>query len=159
MTLWVGIDPGIFGAVAATDGDGAEWWPLPIIGGGDTKRELNTREFCALMGNLLHRDDLRIVMERVGAMPGQGTTSMFNFGRGFGRLEGVLVSMGLSFSLVMPQSWKKRVLEGTSKDKAAAVKYCNARWPRVSLIPFNGRSVSDGAADALCMADYARRFA
>lgn len=99
----------------------------------------------------------RAVIEKVGAMPGQGVVSMFRFGMGYGQLLGCLAACGVSTELVTPQRWKGRVLAGTKKDKDAAISYCRRVFPSISLIPPRCRTPHDGIADALCLLEYGRR--
>jgi crossover junction endodeoxyribonuclease RuvC len=96
-----------------------------------------------------------VYIEKVHAMPGQGVTSMFSFGEGYGGLKGVCATLGLPYNLVTPQAWKKKVLAGTSKDKEAAVDFCRRRYPQVNLLATErSRVPHDGMADALCIATY-----
>jgi crossover junction endodeoxyribonuclease RuvC len=97
------------------------------------------------------------VVEKVGAMPGQGVVSMFRFGMGYGQILGCLAACGVPVELVTPQRWKGRILAGTKKDKDAAVAYCRRVFPSISLIPARCRSPHDGIADALCLLEYGRR--
>ena len=100
-----------------------------------------------------------VVVEKVGAMPGQGVTSMFNFGMGYGMWVGMLAALGFPYELVAPQKWKAAVLGGTKKDKRAAIEYVQRRFPDVSLLATPRSKVPhDGMADAACLALYARQL-
>jgi crossover junction endodeoxyribonuclease RuvC len=85
--------------------------------------------------------------------------SVFRFGFGAGLWVGILGALGIPFERVPPQAWKKAVLAGTAKDKAAAIAYCSRRFPAASLLA-TPRSTKphDGLADALCLAEYGRRL-
>src|SRR5690606_2041087 len=88
-------------------------------------------------------------VEKVGAMPGQGVSSMFNFGMGVGVLQGVLAACGIPYFLVTPQSWKKRAsLSGKDKDMARTM--AQQLYPSASL----GRKKDIGRADAMLIARY-----
>lgn len=91
------------------------------------------------------------VIEKVSAMPGQGVTSMFTFGMGFGGLQAVLATLDSPFALVRPQVWQSAVFKGLDKKlgKARSIIYCQQRWP-------DQGKLKDGPADALCVAIYAR---
>ncbi len=154
-----GIDPGMTGAVAwyYEAGNSAGWGRMPTIGMGGSKRSIDPPGLARLLNSLRAMVPIRlVVIEKVGAMPGQGVTSMFSFGRGCGVLDGVCGALGLPIVMVTPQSWKKRILEGLPHDKAGAIAYCQRRWPQVNLIPENGRVPHSGAADALCLAAYGK---
>ena len=96
-------------------------------------------------------------VEKVGAMPGQGVTSMFNFGKSAGYIEGVLSALGIPYQLVMPKRWKGEfTLNG--KDKAASVAVCRKLFPEICLKRSDRCRVdSDGMAEALLLAEFARR--
>ena len=96
-------------------------------------------------------------VEKVGAHPGQGVTSMFTFGQGFGYILGVLAALEIGVQLVPPGTWK-REFSLIGKDKAASVEACKRLFPGVDLRPTEKcRKDSDGMAEALLMAEYARR--
>lgn len=95
-------------------------------------------------------------VEKVGAMPGQGVTGMFNFGKSAGFIEGVLTAFGVSYQLIPPQTWKKEY--SLSGDKSKSVKTCKRLFPNVDLLPTErSRKESDGMAEALLLALYAQR--
>ena len=100
--------------------------------------------------------DVRVCVEKVGAMPHQGVTSMFHFGESYGFIQGVLRACGLSYQLVPPTVWKKEF--GLTGDKQTSVEVCRRLFPQVELLPAP-RCVkpSDGIAESLLMAEYARR--
>lgn len=89
-------------------------------------------------------------------MPGQGVTSMFSFGLNFGWIQGMLTAYGIPFELVRPQKWKKEY--SITGDKNTSIAVCKRLFPDVSLLPTERcRKESDGMAEALLMAEYARR--
>lgn len=90
-------------------------------------------------------------------MPGQGVTSMFNFGKSAGYIEGVLTALGIPYQLVMPKRWKAEFTL-CGKDKQASIETCKRLFPDVSLRASERcRKDSDGMAEALLMAEFARR--
>ena len=102
--------------------------------------------------------DERIIacVEKVGAMPHQGVTSSFNFGKSAGFVEGVLNALGIPYQLIPPQRWKKEFT--LNSDKQRSVEVCERLFPNASLLPTARCKVkSDGMAEALLMAEYARR--
>lgn len=146
--LICGIDPGAEGGVAfaaATQG-GADAFPMPLAG-----KDLDGQRLAQWLRD--YRPD-RVYVEKVHSMPRQGVASTFRFGRGYGAILGVVQALGFPLFHVTPQAWKKVVLAGTEKDKAAAVEYCRNRWPDTPLVLPRCRVPHDGMADALCIAAY-----
>jgi len=89
-------------------------------------------------------------------MPRQGVVSTFNFGSNFGWIQGVLDSFGVSYELVRPAKWKKEF--SVTADKNSSIAVCKRLFPHVSLLRTeNCRKDDDGLAEALLMAEYARR--
>jgi len=116
----VGIDPGLKGAVAILNLENKMNWVfnIPIHPRGDIKgkNEVNFRELYLHLEPLsLIHDDVRVYLESVHAMPGQGVTSMFSMGHTFGGIRGVIASLGFPVELISPQKWKKHF--GLNKDK------------------------------------------
>ncbi len=148
MTLIIGVDPGKSGGWAILTPEGARVGVMPLAG--------KDPDLGALAASW--RGASYAVVEKVGAMPGQGVVSMFSFGRSFGSVLGVLAGLGIPCELVTPQRWKGLVLDGSAKDKDAAIAWCRRVHPRVSLLPNErARVPHDGIADALCIAEYGRR--
>lgn len=139
---YIGIDPGKKGGFAVIADDIAITLPW------DDKKFINEMA-C------IRREPCIVCLEHVGAMPKQGVTSMFNFGVSFGFIQGVLAACGIPFELVRPQKWKK---EFSISEKNESIAVCQRLFPNVSLLPTErSRVPSDGMAEALLMAEYARR--
>lgn len=95
-------------------------------------------------------------VEKVGAMPKQGVTSTFTFGKSAGFIEGVLSACGIPYQLVTPHTWKKEFMLDKSKQKSIDV--CRKLFPNVSLYRTERcTTMSDGIAEAMLMAEYCRR--
>lgn len=101
-----------------------------------------------------------LVIEKVHAMPGQGVTSMFTFGSGFGELKALAKILGYPTILVTPQEWKKNVLSGTDKSKGATVEWALRTYPSLQpdLLKKSGLAHM-GKVDALAIAHYGHHFA
>lgn len=153
--IYLGADPGMHGGLASlTEHGDISVVPMPLRGG-----EICTHELGAWLWGFVieHAKDVILAVEKVGAMPKQGVVSTFTFGVGYGKLLGAAGALGIRTELVTPQAWKKVVLAGTAKDKDAAVAYCQRAFPAARLIPQGCRVPHDGMADALCIAEFARR--
>lgn len=110
----------------------------------------------ALDGLMVYEDGFRCCLERVGAMPGQGVTSMFKFGENFGFIQGLLTAYGIPYELVTPQKWKKEFQ--VTGDKNSSIAVCKRLFQGVSLRRTDRcKTDHDGMAEALLMAEYARR--
>jgi hypothetical protein len=92
-------------------------------------------------------------------MPKHGIVSIFRFGEGYGMWQGALAALGIPYQAVLPQAWKKVVFPGTARDKAASILFAQRRFPSVSLLASPRSKVPhDGIADALALAEFARRI-
>ena len=148
---YIAIDPGLSGAIAVLEGpDNLEVFPTPTIKSGKgSRRDIDFRGLYTL---LLECDcnNAFAVIEQVGAMPGQGVTSMFRFGESFGILKAMVFTVGISHTFVHPATWKK-AHKLTGKGKDASIALASSYWPHVTF----GRNTN--LADAALMALYARR--
>jgi crossover junction endodeoxyribonuclease RuvC len=115
---------------------------VPVAGG-----EINVNELARIIR--IHRPTLAVI-ERVSAMPGQGVVSMFNFGRSYGDVRGVIGAMDIPLHFVTPQKWKKHF--GLSSDKD------ECRLRAIRLFPAVAESFKlkkhDGRAEAALIALY-----
>jgi len=152
--IYIGIDPGLSGAIAFLDVEKGHLSvvDMPIFEvqrNGKVKREVSPHGVAAVLS--LSQNVSAVVLERVGAMPGQGVTSVFSFGRSVGVIEGVLAAEHLAVSIVTPQAWQKAAGVRGGKD--------GARQRACELFPnyagLFARKKDDGRADAACMAWYA----
>lgn len=148
--IYCGIDPGLSGAIAFLNSDGTILGVLkmPVIRNG-TKRQICVGSLLNILGKY---NPTYSAVEKVHAMPGQGVASMFTFGYGCGLLEGVMAARSLSYCHVTPQAWQKRLFEGveTAMGKKRSAIVVAKRWP-------TQRKVTEGEADALCIAEWLRR--
>ena len=145
--IHIGIDPGKHGGYCYIIDGVAKAFPWD-----DT--------FFAQDMNCLARtkdDGVVAAVEKVGAMPGQGVTSMFNFGKSAGYIEGVLTAIGIPYQLVPPAKWK-REFGLIGKDKKASVEVCRKLFPELDLRRTERcRTDSDGKAEAALIAEWCRR--
>ena len=118
----IGIDPGLSGGIAILDNSKViELFDMPVMPDGKkNKRQLNSALLVKLIkDNIKNLEDTVMVVEQVNAMPGQGVTSMFNFGQTFGAIKGICAALGIPIFLVRPAKWKKHFeLINSSKDSS-----------------------------------------
>ncbi len=116
----IGIDPGLSGAIAILENNKViEIFDMPVMSEGKkNKRQLNSAQLVKLLSEYtLDTDEISVVVEQVNAMPGQGVTSMFNFGQTFGAIKGICAALELPIFFVRPSKWKKHFeLINSSKD-------------------------------------------
>ena len=116
----IGIDPGLSGGIAILeDNKIKKLFDMPVMPDGKkNKRQLNSALLVKLIKNNIEiLENTIMVVEQVNAMPGQGVTSMFNFGQTFGAIKGICAALGLPIFLVRPAKWKKHFeLINSSKD-------------------------------------------
>ena len=118
----IGIDPGLSGAIAILENNKVlNIFDIPVMSEGKkNKRQLNSALLVSLLrDNISNNEEVAVVVEQVNAMPGQGVTSMFNFGQTFGAIKGICAALDLPIFLVRPSKWKKHFeLINSSKDSS-----------------------------------------
>ena len=145
--LFIGIDPGKSGGIAYIDTEQG-------FAGTEPYSDKALIDLCSDAS----RDGMGVVccLEKVGAMPGQGVVSMFNFGRSVGYIKGVLEAFRIPYQEITPQKWKREFT--LTSDKAKSTEVCRKLFPDVSLLATpRCKKPHDGMAEALLMAEYARR--
>lgn len=161
-TLYIGIDPGLHGAVGFLYPNGSaagQFAPTRKVKQG--RKERLTYDICA-MRDLLRQpfdeyrdmfDDVHVCVEQAQAMPKQGVVSMFSIGVGYGLWQGLLVGSQLAYTTVRPAIWKK-VMVPNGPDKAASLKAARKRWPKVDF----SLAKDEAVAEALLIAAYAKQM-
>ena len=118
----IGIDPGLSGAIAILENNKVlNLFDIPVMSEGKkNKRQLNSALLVSLLKeNIFKNEEVSVVVEQVNAMPGQGVTSMFNFGQTFGAIKGICAALNLPIFFVRPSKWKKHFeLINSSKDSS-----------------------------------------
>ncbi len=118
----IGIDPGLSGAIAVLENKKVlKIIDIPVMAEGKkNKRQLNSAQLVNIIKeNINDNEEIAVVVEQVNAMPGQGVTSMFNFGQTFGAIKGVCAALNLPIFFVRPSKWKKYFeLINSSKDSS-----------------------------------------
>ena len=118
----IGIDPGLSGAIAILENNKVlNLFDMPVMSEGKkNKRQLNSALLTKLIkDSITNNEEVTVVVEQVNAMPGQGVTSMFNFGQTFGAIKGICAALELPIFFVRPSKWKKHFeLINSSKDSS-----------------------------------------
>lgn len=154
MNTLIGIDPGLDGGLAAITPEGLQLRTMPVFEAGG-KRFLDEREIVRWLTDHAIRG-ARVFIESVHAMPGQGVTSMFTFGTGWGQLRGICAGLGLSYELVRPQEWQRELLLGQPPGSEYLV--ASRLWPHAEWRASDrARKPHDGIVDAALIAEFGRR--
>lgn len=140
---YIGVDPGKSGAMAVINGDNVTVIPF------DEKEYIDILLDCDILNTVA-------CIEHVHSMPGQGVSSVFNFGMNFGWIQGIFAAYGIPYELVTPQKWKKEF--SATSDKNTSIDVCKRLFPSVSLKKTERcKKDDDGIAESLLLAEYARR--
>ena len=154
--LIIGIDPGISGSICfLEDGKILEVVEMPTMAEGKkNKRQVNGSQIYNEISKRIisiEKQNIRVIIEQVSAMPGQGVTSMFNFGQSFGILKGICSAMQLPMYFVRPAKWKKYFgLINSEKDAS--------RTKAIEMFPYFSSQLSkkkdSNKADAILIASF-----
>ena len=122
MKVIIGIDPGLNGAIAIIENFKViDLFDMPVMTEWKkSKRQLNSALLVKILRDKIKNyEETSVVVEQVNAMPGQGVTSMFNFGQSFGAIKGICAALQLPIYFVRPSKWKKHFdLINSSKDSS-----------------------------------------
>tara|TARA_B100001996_G_C18615815_1_gene575692 strand:- start:448 stop:942 length:495 start_codon:yes stop_codon:yes gene_type:complete len=152
----IGIDPGITGAICFFEnGKIIDVIEMPSMAEGKkNKRQVNSAQIAYEINKKiknLKKENIKIIIEQVSAMPGQGVTSMFNFGQSFGVLKGICSALELPMYFVRPAKWKKYFnLINSSKDAS--------RTKAIEVFPYFSSQLSkkkdSNKADAILISSF-----
>jgi crossover junction endodeoxyribonuclease RuvC len=156
VTIFIGIDPGLSGAIAFLDTEKgvlsiSDMPTLEVKRNNKAKKEVSPHGLANILTLGACGWKPTAVLERVGAMPGQGVTSVFSFGRSVGLVEGVLAAYNIPVSIVTPQAWQKAA--GVRGGKDGSRLRASELFPNYAEL--FARKKDDGRADAALMAWYA----
>ena len=154
--LIIGIDPGLSGSICFfEDGKILDVVEMPTMTEGKkNKRQVNGSQVYNEISKRIKqvdKKDIKVIIEQVSAMPGQGVTSMFNFGQSFGILKGICSAMQLPMYFVRPAKWKKYFnLINSEKDAS--------RTKAIEVFPYFSsqllRKKDSNKADAILIASF-----
>jgi len=161
----IGIDPGLHGAAAVITGGIPGIYDTPTLkaengfqkkkkNGKRVKKYKNVYSVPAMVRILSpYKDCAHVFLEKIHAMPGQGTASMFTMGEGYGLWQGIITALGMPLTLVTPQTWKKAMMEGMTKGKDASILRAGQLYP--DLVEVFAKH--HDRAESLLIAEYGRR--
>jgi len=157
VTLFIGIDPGLQGGLAALPGS-TKIEPraiiMPVTAGETCPRGI--LDFLRHYAGICPPYQILCILEWAQAMPKQGITSTFGYGCGWGMIRACLVACNIPHILARPTTWKKVVLADTKKDKEAACGVAHRLYPTINLRRTPACTIDhDGMADAVCLAIFA----
>ena len=152
----IGIDPGISGAISFfEDGKILDVIDMPSMAEGKkNKRQVNGAQIYNEIKKrikIVKKGEVYVVIEQVSAMPGQGVTSMFNFGQSFGVIKGICAAMQLPMHLVRPAKWKKYFNLLKTEKEASRTKAIEI-FPQISHMLSKKKDVNK--ADAILIASF-----
>ncbi|MFM6209945.1 hypothetical protein, partial [Planktothrix sp.] len=129
---FIGIDPGATGAIASLSPTGITFIDCPVIKKQNGKTKPNPTLMATELKQLITPDSI-IIIENVHAMPGQGVSSMFSFGMGYGCWLGIIAALNIPVEFVTPQCWKKYYNLGPDKEASRAAALLLAEFLRRKL--------------------------
>ncbi len=154
--LIIGIDPGITGAICFFEnGEVKDVIDMPTMAEGKkNKRQINGRQIFNEITSrikIYNSKYINVVVEQVSAMPGQGVTSMFNFGQSFGVIKGICAAMQLPIFFIRPAKWKKHFDLINSQKDSSRTKAIQM-FPKISSLL--KRKKDANKADAILIASF-----
>lgn len=152
MTLFLGIDPGLKGAVGAVTSKGQYFgvWDAPIFNV-DGRNKHDIQGMCRILIGV-QKLRVKVFLEAVQPFPGPGAVAMFGLGFGKGLWEGILTAFKIPYEAIPPQRWKKQMMNGMGKSKDASRLKAQKLFPTAEL----HLKKHDGRAEALLLAEWGR---
>lgn len=149
---YCGIDPGLSGGIVFISNYGISTYTMPTILV-KKKRQIDLPRLSEIMRAIALNQPNMVFVEQVHSSPQQGVTSAFTFGMGFGKLLGVIESMGLKHTLITPYMWKKHygLLNHAKKDSA---KMCKTIFVNIELVQPRCKKPHEGIAEAALIMGY-----
>lgn len=162
ISRFIGIDPGKKGALGYLEYQYGKLidigvFDTPIVSGGSGAKDAYDP---VGMGNLIRSlavdgSESHVFIEKVSSMPGQGVSSMFDFGKGFGMWLGILAALQVPHTLITPQRWKKTMFADMGQDKTASRVRAGQLFP--NMVSYFSKVKDDGRAESLLIAEFGRR--
>ena len=163
MKTYIGIDPGLSGAMVAVNSAGEVVGQMVMPRANGSKGPLDVKCILAWLIEVKSGSKATASLERVSTRPGQSATSTLTSGVNWGRLDALLTALGIRYDTPTPQQWKrklglpKRPARERQQAKLDAVELASHLFPSLELTPGKKTTPHDGLADAALIAEYARR--
>lgn len=147
MSHILGIDPGATGGLAELDDTGrvVQVLPMPMLG-----KEIDVDTLAGVVHGL--PDGSRVIVERVGAFPGQGRSSIWTFAFGTGMIHGIVRGARVPLDIVSPVTWQKAGPGATGGDKDITTAWAGRTFPGTQIVLPRCRKAHEGICDALGIA-------
>ena len=162
--MFVGIDNGLKGGMTAIDDDGKviKSIPMPVITTPKGKSEYNIVEIKEFLIKFAAHTKTNLVgLEKAQAFPGQGVTSTFSTGKGYGMFIGLLSALNIPFTVVAPQTWQGAVFVGLNRgdSKQASILFAQRMSPQTNWKGTErSKKFHDGMTDSFCIATYIKQI-
>lgn len=160
---YIGMDPGISGAMACLDSIGniRKMCVMPVIKVGN-KNKLDAKAISQWLKACFTEEEVRMVaIEEQRPMHKQGVTSTFSTGRSYGILEGTVSALGIPYELIRPVDWQRTMFKGLPKGKTKDLskRVAQQLFPKETFLKSSRcTKVHDGMTDAVLLAEYIRRL-
>lgn len=160
--MYIGIDNGLKGGITILDKEGKvlDCIPMPVITSEKGKNEYNCLEIIRFLTQ--YRGVITLAgLEKAHAFPGQGVTSTFSTGKGYGMFIGMLSALKIPFTLVAPQTWQGAVFTGLNRgdSKQASALFAQRMSPETNWKGTErSKKIHDGMTDSFCIAFYTKQF-
>ena len=155
--VYIGIDPGQKGALGFILDKNVTVFDMPLL----PDKQMDAWMIGTIISSFIEQFGINqetytvtCCLEKAQAMPKQGVTSVFNYGTGYGKIKAMLEWFKIPYEEIRPAKWKKEF--SLDRDKAKSVALAKKLFPTQELVTKRGRLL-DGRAEALLMAEYARR--
>ena len=163
VRVFAGIDPGMTGGLAVLDEDGKliSVAAIPRMNGSTGPQDYQAIKVW--FSELRRMGDVHLALERLSVRPGEGIKGTLTAGTNWGFLKGMIVAIGARYVEPTPQAWKKtlglpkRSGKERKQGKEDAVVLATQLFPGINLTPGRKKIPHDGMADAVLIAEYARR--
>lgn len=159
MKYYIGIDPGKCGFISIIDQNGKFVSAFPLL---KNNKVVDVNEIVNNLFDLsVYEDNCHVILEDVHSIFGSSAKSNFHFGWIVGLIEGVISSLGISYTKIAPKTWQKQMHQGIPKNdnkKVMSFMACHRIFPTVDLRRTEKcKNEDDNFADSLLMAEYGRR--
>jgi hypothetical protein len=155
MNQFIGIDGGLNGGIVIIDENQQviNKFVMPTLKS-DNKTHYDAKRIVEIFKTLNEKENIKVILEKSHVRPISGKRASFMTGFGYGLMQGILESLGISYEIVKPQTWMKE-LEITSTDEKGSILFCQRKWPNEKWTATERCTIAHtGLTDAACLALY-----